>query len=146
MEIYLLKYSGGWKSNTYPTRMRVYLHTFCLHRVRCSPFLLQLLCLTHQWEKTSLMGGDIKTTPNPSFDLTKGMDVLLLYLQLSRTAKDDYHIVQIAKEDIFYDSNDSDKLSEESEHVPITANEMGVKVNSTNDQKNIPFASDDEDY
>lgn len=92
------------------------------------------------------MGGDIKTTPNPSFDLTKGMDVLLLYLQLSRTAKDDYHIVQIAKEDIFYDSNDSDKLSEESEHVPITANEMGVKVNSTNDQKNIPFASDDEDY
>lgn len=61
------------------------------------------------------MGGDIKTTLNPSFDLTKGMDVLLLYLQLSRTAKDDYHIVQIAKEDIFYGSNDSDKLSEESE-------------------------------
>lgn len=114
MEIYLLKYSGGQTSNTYPTRMQVYLHTFCLHRVRCSPFLQQLLCLTHQWEKT--MGGDIKTTPTPSFDLTKGMDVLLLYLQLSRTTKDDYHIVQIAKEDIFYDSNDSDKSSEESEH------------------------------
>ena len=85
MEQYLLLYNEGHTAdtNTISTRTHIYLQTFCLHRLQSSPFLQQLLCLTHQWQKTAPRIS-FETAPNPTFDLTEGLGVLLLYLELSK--------------------------------------------------------------
>ena len=97
--------------NGYAIRVHVYLQTFCVNRLRTSPFLQLLLCNCIQCntQRSPIYSGD-KSTPYTAFELTSDMEVLQFYLQLSQP-NDDTN--KETEDDTFYDSSNSDKCTED---------------------------------